>query len=86
MQLEPQEMGLGVLVTRLKRLIELGDNAPNATELPKLIDRLRLDQVVDEWELLIESGPLSEEAKQRAIELNALRAELKARLTRSNPV
>ena len=86
MQSEPQEMGLGILVTRLKRLIELGDNAPNATELPKLIDRLRLDQVVDEWELLIESGPLSEEAKQRAIELNALRAELKARLTRGNPV
>ncbi|WP_310461874.1 DNA primase [Sphaerotilus sp.] len=86
MQLEPQEMGLGVLVTRLKRLIELGDNAPNATELPKLIDRLRLDQVIDEWDLLIESGPLSEEAKQRAIELNALRTELKARLTRSNPV
>ena len=64
----------------MERLLALG-SLPAAGDLPVLIDRLRLEQVADEWNLLIESGPLSEAARARGTELNALRAALKSRLS-----
>jgi DNA primase len=74
------DASISVLLTRLGRLLALG-SAPASGDLPVLIDRLRLEQVMDEWNLLVESGPLSDDAKARAAELNALRATLKSRLS-----
>ncbi|MBP8175040.1 MAG: hypothetical protein KAX74_01600, partial [Sphaerotilus sp.] len=77
---EAEEAGTGALLARMERLLALG-SLPAAGDLPVLIDRLRLEQVADEWNLLIESGPLSEAARARGTELNALRAALKSRLS-----
>ena len=74
------DAGTEVLLTRLARLLALG-SAPAADDLAVLVDRLRLEQVVDEWNLLVESGPLSDDARARAAELNALRTALKSRLS-----
>ncbi|MDZ7858120.1 DNA primase [Sphaerotilus sp.] len=80
---DADEAGLGPLIGRIRRLQELGGDSPLTSELPRLLDRLRLEQVMDESNLLYESGDLSEEARQRGYALSALRSELKARLTNS---
>lgn len=74
------DAGTEVLLARLARLLALG-SVPAADDLAVLVDRLRLEQVVDEWNLLVESGPLSDDARARAAELNALRTALKSRLS-----
>ncbi|MFM2349007.1 MAG: hypothetical protein RL654_3760, partial [Pseudomonadota bacterium] len=79
---EAQAAGTGALLARMDRLLALG-SLPGDGDLPVLIDRLRLEQIADEWTLLLESGPLSDDALARAAELNALRTALKSRLSGS---
>ena len=74
--------GTGALLARMERLLALG-SLPAAGDLPVLIDRLRLEQVADEWNLLIESGPSSEAARARGTELTPEgKAEIEAQWRR----
>jgi DNA primase len=75
------DAGMQVLLARLGRLLALG-SAPAEGDLAVLADRLRLEQVIDACTLLVESGPLSDEARERAAELHARRAALKSRLSK----
>ncbi|NYG31251.1 DNA primase [Sphaerotilus montanus] len=83
---DPAEAGLGALLERIRRLHELGSDAPLADDLRVVVDRVRLQAVEDEITLLLESGELSEAATQRRNALFALRSQLKSRPARNATV
>jgi DNA primase len=83
---DPAEAGLGALLERIRRLHELGSEAPLADDLRAIVDRIRLQAVEDEIALLLESGDLSEAATQRRNALFALRSQLKCQPGSSTPV
>jgi DNA primase len=83
---DPAEAGLGALLERIRRLHELGSDAPLADDLRAIVNRIRLQAVEDEIALLLESGELSEAATQRRNALFQQRSQLKSRPAGNAPV
>ncbi|MEY4907014.1 MAG: hypothetical protein RL260_732 [Pseudomonadota bacterium] len=83
---DPAEAGLGALLERIRRLHELGSDAPLADDLRAIVNRIRLQAVEDEIALLLESGELSEAAAQRRNALFQQRSQLKSRPAGNAPV
>ena len=82
-ELQEDDTSLRLLIDRLKALHDFGEEGQPTVELGALLNRLRLQAVEDELNLLSESGDLSEDALARRKALYALQRDLKAPKTPS---
>ncbi|HEY1394026.1 MAG TPA: DNA primase, partial [Methylibium sp.] len=77
-ELERNDPSVAGLATRVAQLHGLSPEIDVAAELRIVADRLQLQSVEEELQLLFESGALSEEASRRGKELIQRRAQLKS--------
>lgn len=80
-----QDTGAGALVARVEALHPPAGDTDLAHEMAIVLDRLRLQAIDEELELLSESGVLASDAQSRGRALMQERAQLKRRLSGGTP-